>query len=62
MTPLGPCPTPQKRSVNPAPLIAAVKDLVQHARSKDLPLADEVLTDVLAKLCGWPVEELNRLR
>ncbi|WP_338663159.1 hypothetical protein VQH23_23855 [Pararoseomonas sp. SCSIO 73927] len=43
-------------------VIAAVQDLVYYARAADLPLADEVLTDVLAKLSGWPVEELNRLR
>ena len=42
-------------------LISVVEDLVQHARTHDLALADEVLTDVLAKLHGWPVEELNRL-
>lgn len=42
--------------------IDVVKDLVRYARAADLVLADEVLTDILAKLHGWPVEELNRLR
>ncbi|WP_073136424.1 hypothetical protein [Muricoccus roseus] len=54
---------PARSTARPAPdaLLTAVKDLVDHARAHDLPLADEVLTDVLAKLHGWPVEELNRL-
>jgi len=41
--------------------INAVQDLIRHARMHDLALADEFLTDVLAKLRGWPVEELDRL-
>lgn len=42
--------------------ITVIRDLVAHARSQEMPLADEVLTDVLARLSGWPVEELDRLR
>ena len=44
------------------PTIGVVEDLVRYARAADLVLADQVLTDILAKLHGWPVEELNRLR
>jgi hypothetical protein len=41
--------------------IQVVNDLVRYARAADLVLADEILTDILGKLHGWPVEELNRL-
>ncbi|MBP0492452.1 hypothetical protein [Roseomonas indoligenes] len=50
------------RGLAPNVVLTAIRDLVQHARAAELPLADELLTDILAKLCGWPVEELNRLR
>ncbi|WP_458097230.1 hypothetical protein [Roseomonas sp. WA12] len=43
------------------PRIEVVNDLVRYARAADLVLADEILTDILGKLHGWPVEELNRL-
>ena len=43
-------------------LLAMVEELVDHARAHDLALADEVLTDILATLHGWPVRELDRLR
>jgi hypothetical protein len=44
------------------PTITVIEDLVQHARTLELVLADEVLTDILAKLHGFPVEEISRLR
>ena len=56
----GPAPLPSP-TVARDPTIAVVEDLVRYARAADLVLADEVLTDILAKLHGWPVEELNRL-
>ena len=43
-------------------VIEGVTDLVQHARLAELPLADELLTDILALMHGWPVQSLARLR
>ena len=43
-------------------LIEGVTELVHHARLAELPLADELLTDVVATLNGWPVKGLSRLR
>jgi hypothetical protein len=59
-SPRGPPPLPSPRAAR-HPTIAVVEDLVRYARAADLVLADEVLTDILARLHGWPVEELNRL-
>jgi hypothetical protein len=43
------------------PVIQVIKDLVQHARGKDMALADEALTDILGRLHGWPVEAIDGL-
>ena len=54
---------PRDRSRRPNDrLIEGVTDLVHHARLAELPLADELLTDILATLNGWPVGSLSRLR
>jgi hypothetical protein len=42
-------------------MIAAIRDLVEHARILELLMADEVLTDILAQLHGEPIEDLDRL-
>ena len=61
-TPSGPRAKGVGRDRAPDPVIVAMKDLVQHARATDLPLADEILSDVLAKLCGRSAEKFNWLR
>lgn len=43
------------------PMITAIRDLVEHARTLELLMADEVLTDILAQLHGGPIEDLDRL-
>ncbi|MBP0447219.1 hypothetical protein J8J14_20810 [Roseomonas sp. SSH11] len=56
-----PPPAVSRDALENSTLIAVVAELVTHARKREFALADELLTDVLAKLNGWPVEELNRL-
>ncbi|HEY8614539.1 MAG TPA: hypothetical protein VIL69_25025, partial [Roseomonas sp.] len=58
-SPTAPADRPDPDSENP--MIAAIRDLVEHARILELLMADEVLTDILAQLHGEPIEDLDRL-